>query len=457
MCGLVGVMGKIDHKAERVFKELLVIDSIRGPHSTGVMFLPTFSDPTILKKAVDPWEFFQYRAFNDGLNKVNSLLVGHNRWATTGDINNINAHPFECDNIIGVHNGTLVNQKLLDDHKCFEVDSENIFHHMSINGVEHTIQNLHGAFALAWYNKDDRTLNFIRNEERPLTLALTKDNKTIYWASERWMLEASLGRAGIEIDVMDSLEVGQHLSFDIPREALHSSGVLDKPVAKKIDLFVPPPTVKSADTWRGGEYGHYGKKWGGGNVVAHPKLLGGSSSVSSELSEKLSKLVNKTVEFEVCGTVSATNLDYIDCSAIGDCNIKLRCYAETDSTLWSKMLNSCKTFEGRAKYHAVSYGYLVLDKRTIEEVELQSTPYEEEFEDYEGYRVGASYEDEDYAIGYTGKLLTREEFYAATEDGCCCCIQKPLFEEWDDLSWVSKDTFVCEDCRGLDGVSEYVN
>ncbi|MSE24831.1 hypothetical protein GKC32_10305, partial [Lactobacillus curvatus] len=72
------------------------------------------------------------------------VLMGHNRWATKGKINERNAHPFEHDHIIGAHNGTLRNQHLLPNHLDFEVDSDNIFHAMSTIGVDATIAKTSG-------------------------------------------------------------------------------------------------------------------------------------------------------------------------------------------------------------------------------------------------------------------------------------------------------------------------
>jgi hypothetical protein len=54
-------------------------------------------------------------------------------------------------------------------------------------------EHLSGAFALIWWNSQLRTLNMMRNKERPLHIAVTSDG-SLWWASEAETLEAVLGR-----------------------------------------------------------------------------------------------------------------------------------------------------------------------------------------------------------------------------------------------------------------------
>src|SRR3546814_9081479 len=55
--------------------------------------------------------------------------------------------------------------------------SENIFYDMSRNGAKATIAKLQGAFALCWYDESNRTVNLVRNSQRPMYYAYTKDHK----------------------------------------------------------------------------------------------------------------------------------------------------------------------------------------------------------------------------------------------------------------------------------------
>src|SRR3546814_19281002 len=92
--------------------------------------------------------------------------------------------------------------------------SENIFYDMSRNGAKATIAKLQGAFALCWYDESNRTVNLVRNSQRPMYYAYTKDHKTLFWASESWMLHVAMQRVGIDRDDIHFLTEGQLLTVD---------------------------------------------------------------------------------------------------------------------------------------------------------------------------------------------------------------------------------------------------
>lgn len=194
MCGLVGVAGHLDKDTKAMFEQLLYIDALRGGHSTGMIKASNYTQ-SLFKKAVMPSEFLQYKQVDAMLTSHGTVLAGHNRYATKGAINSINAHPFEHGKIMGMHNGTLVNQKLLPDHERFDVDSENIVHSIDKIGVMNTIASIDGAAALVWWNKEEKSLNFWRNAQRTLFFAHSIDGATILWASEVEMLELVINRS----------------------------------------------------------------------------------------------------------------------------------------------------------------------------------------------------------------------------------------------------------------------
>lgn len=249
MCGLVGVAGNITQKQEKVFRELLQIDTIRGPHSTGVAAIDFKGVPSVVKEAVLPPSLFKRQGFKTIMNKLSRVLIGHNRWATQGAINSKNAHPFQKDHITMVHNGTLANQSLLPDHKLFEVDSENIAHALKLEDPKEVWGKIHGAAALVWYNEKENTLHFLRNKERPFHYTYC-DNGCLYWASEDWMLEGILGRNRINYsDIVETL-INHEYVFKVNLDATLKEERVSLETITEHKPYVPPaPVVYNKGGW----------------------------------------------------------------------------------------------------------------------------------------------------------------------------------------------------------------
>ena len=237
MCGIVGVMGVLSIPEEKAFKDLLHLDQLRGKHSTGVVAVDNTGGVTTLKEAINAVIFLQWKPFTSLMTKVNRILIGHNRYATAGAINSVNAHPFTHGGVHGVHNGTLKNQSLLPNHKAYEVDSDNIYHAIETLGVKATVGKLHGAYALVWYDEDKATLNFLRNADRSLYYATT-DCGDVFWASERGMLITALDRNGFTYTIREVKE-NLHYSFEVDK-----AGKVSKPRLSEVKPYVPPVVKK---------------------------------------------------------------------------------------------------------------------------------------------------------------------------------------------------------------------
>lgn len=216
MCGLVGVIGTgINFVDAKVFKQLLFVDALRGPHSTGVSINGADNVVQTYKKSVNSTDFLQLKAGEKiSGTVVTDFLLGHNRYATQGAINDQNAHPFTYGNVTLAHNGTLTTQSNLPDYKNFAVDSENIAYAMGLTeDPEDVISELKGAFALTWWNDFECKFYIVRNDERPMYVAHNTSRDVYYYSSEELLLEAILSRNNIDYTITE-LKAGNLQSFD---------------------------------------------------------------------------------------------------------------------------------------------------------------------------------------------------------------------------------------------------
>lgn len=249
MCGLVGIAGALEYKDEAAMKRLLVLNWFRGPDSTGLAAIRNNGEVKISKLPSHPLDLFDLGKFKTTLSGQNSVaFLGHNRAATRGVVNHTNAHPFEIDHIVGAHNGTLDwscqddLEKMLGEK--FPVDSKTIIAAIAAFGIEETIKNLRGSWAITYFNLKDGTLNFIRNADRPMWFAYSDNFKKLYWASEFPMIYGAVyGGNGNPYEtlykdakgnVFFATEENVHYSFNI--DELKKGGTSrPKPKTKKLE------------------------------------------------------------------------------------------------------------------------------------------------------------------------------------------------------------------------------
>ena len=216
MCGIIGIINPTGQHIPGIGKlipDMLAVGSIRGQHASGIMKIEN-GKCSWIKDAVSGWKFIQRKDFDKfmvGIGHV-PFVVGHNRWATRGEITIKNAHPFECAHICLVHNGTVAQVSELYD-KSLDVDSHMIAKNIAEKGIESTKNNLWGAFSLVWYDSNRKTLNFLRNQERPMWFIHTKQ-KAILFCSEPQMGVWCAERHGFTIEKTEELPVNTLYSYN---------------------------------------------------------------------------------------------------------------------------------------------------------------------------------------------------------------------------------------------------
>ena len=235
MCGIVGIISKnkggLYQTDLNMFKNMLVVDSLRGEDSTGVFGIHKNLQAKTIKVAAEPHMLFrteQWRSFEPKAIATMRILVGHNRYATRGAVNNDNAHPFNEGKIILVHNGTISNQK--EFNSTVEVDSHAITHALNERPAKEVLSEINGAFALVWYNREEGKMYIARNTERPLYYINTTTNT--YFASEGNMLEYILNRSNNGV---------QHKAYAFPVGKLISYNTKGETESEDFDLYRPKP------------------------------------------------------------------------------------------------------------------------------------------------------------------------------------------------------------------------
>jgi hypothetical protein len=443
MCGLVGIFGDLFPDHLKVFKQALVADYFRGKHSTGITCVKASGDVFNKKLALDPINFLDLKSVDDNLVTTNTLIMGHNRHATLGGVNAANAHPFEHGNITLMHNGTLNNKAGLQtkfDSPIFGTDSELVCWLINEHGPEVTIPLLQGAFALTWYDASDSTFNFIRNEERPMTLAVDVD--VVLYASERAMLEWIMHRNNLKLADFSFFtpEKGKHYKFK------YSARVVSCEV-KELELHVFPKYVAPVYSYQGGYQG------GGGGPIPQ------SYSADDRFEQYKSSFGGNTKRNDIV-------FAYID-------KVLPRAYqGETHFDLEMSLVASPYTaikvfYVAYARYPDISEGFVVRGKVNAcylagrEPYFILDTEFNlinEVGDDFFGeYEALASLEADEVVgtsnivmLGEGSTLITVSEFRDATKKGCHIC-QQPIDSEKDiqDVQVtmiIGEETAVCEYC-----------
>lgn len=220
MCGIIGTFTSRKYgfflQDKQFFSDLLIVNSLRGAHSTGMFGGKLDEQAQYAKSVGDPYTFLENPATQPILNNITKsfhYVVGHGRHATKGEIKGEFAHPFQERHITMVHNGTVRQSDLVDVNK-YVSDSKAISIALANNPPEDVFSDINGAYAIVWHDKNKETLSLVRNKERPLALAVNYKENQVYFASEKNMLVLAAFRNNISFDDIQYIPEDTIITFN---------------------------------------------------------------------------------------------------------------------------------------------------------------------------------------------------------------------------------------------------
>ncbi|MEN8201228.1 MAG: glutamine--fructose-6-phosphate transaminase (isomerizing) [Bacteroidota bacterium] len=184
MCGIVGYIGNQD--AYPILLKGLKRLEYRGYDSAGVALLN--GDTAIYKKK---GKVSELEDFVRGKETKSTIGIGHTRWATHGEPNDLNAHPHHSEKgyFTIIHNGIIENyavlkKSLMDKGMSFysETDTEvlaNLIEYIYTSqevsvevAVSQALKKVEGAYGLVVITREDPNLMIAARRSSPLVIGL---------------------------------------------------------------------------------------------------------------------------------------------------------------------------------------------------------------------------------------------------------------------------------------------
>lgn len=480
---------------------------VRGKHATGIVqvkgqcssvnnFKLAYPAPIFLDLPVVQQELLGFSS--------NTVAIGHNRHATKGaSDSHANAHPFEHGHISMVHNGSLTTWLNLTT-ETYSVDSEAICRALELDGPEVVIPKLRGAFVLVWVDSIANTLNFVRNSERTMAIAVNENTNKMWWASEIDMLNWSLNR-----DLFSRNPVNYTEIFNLPTGVLFSIPI----TATGIDLKGSTKTAidVSNSVYEAPSYSRYqgynstvGKHWDSvskrwvkdevaipeDKVVVHLDPLDKKTPYSFGKTKEKEMTANATSLLTSAGKTDADLRNYISSVDVAPKAAILDDRIGVFVTGWEPYAHG-KTTSGKLLGVMIEYPFskVVIHATTqsdytacVEKAHGIISSYisgfnkPEDLEDFEAFTIllrvdlirRADIEDHEWDItkipvvikqgmealgtsfvaGPFGVMVTLNEWVQLTEEGCSTCKEVTTdVTKAESIQWITDTEYVCGACH----------
>jgi len=240
MCGLTAVLNSESvrvHGLDGFITDATVTTQLRGMDSTGMYQVDGNLELNSYKKAVDGTTFISLPRAEEMLNDADMsyVTVVHNRKATTGRVNDKNAHPFVHENDEGeddfalVHNGTISQW----DQSKFSTDTQALASRINEKGPE-GLDELRGAWSVIWTDMSTQMTYMATNGERPLHYAFVKGKSVVLISSEAGMLSWLAERNKLELQDNAIYEAETHQTYAFP---LHDVREFTKTPIKQVTPY----------------------------------------------------------------------------------------------------------------------------------------------------------------------------------------------------------------------------
>lgn len=189
MCGIVAYIGK--REAYPILIKGLSRLEYRGYDSAGVAMIDKEGDLNVYKRKGKVSELI---AFTKEKDTSGTIGIGHTRWATHGEPNDVNSHPHhsQSKNLVMIHNGIIENyaaikERLTKRGHIFEsqTDTEVLIHliediqqHEGIkmgHAVQAALKQVIGAYAIAVLDKNDPDTIVAAKKGSPMVIGIGSD------------------------------------------------------------------------------------------------------------------------------------------------------------------------------------------------------------------------------------------------------------------------------------------
>jgi len=226
MCGIVGYIG--NREAYPILMKGLQRLEYRGYDSAGVAVINKNGDLNVYKKKGKVSDLLEFATAQDVSGNIG---IGHTRWATHGEPNDVNSHPHysQSKNLVMIHNGIIENYNSIKEgltkrgHNFLsQTDTEVLIHlieevqlhekcKLSV-AVQTALKQIIGAYAIVVLDKNDPNVLVAAKKGSPMVIGIGEDD--FFIASDASpIIEYTKNVVYLEDEQVASLRRGEELKI----------------------------------------------------------------------------------------------------------------------------------------------------------------------------------------------------------------------------------------------------